>query len=61
MEYQTPTPSFQPATFAVDNGRPSLPPPPPPQQQQPQQQQQQQFEPPPVVAEQPFVGTDLKT
>ncbi|GAW23406.1 hypothetical protein ANO14919_129650 [Xylariales sp. No.14919] len=63
MEYQTPTPSFQPSTFAVDNGRPSLPPPPPPPQlpQQQQQQQQQQFEPPPVVAEQPFVGTDLKT
>ncbi|TGJ83620.1 hypothetical protein E0Z10_g5151 [Xylaria hypoxylon] len=57
MEYQTPTPSFQPATFPVDNGQPpSLPPPPPP----PPQQQQQQFEQPPIVAE-PFVGTDLKT
>ncbi|KAF2963660.1 hypothetical protein GQX73_g9900 [Xylaria multiplex] len=53
MEYQTPTPSFQPATFTADNNPPAPPPP-------LSQQQHQQFEQPPVVTE-PFVGPDLKT
>ncbi|KAI0545329.1 hypothetical protein F4679DRAFT_481140 [Xylaria curta] len=74
MEYQAPTPSYQPtATAPPAMETTSLPPPPPPpfqlQQQQPQRPQQfephqqfeqQQFEQPPVVAS-PFVGTDLKT
>ncbi|KAI1740219.1 hypothetical protein F4680DRAFT_420062 [Xylaria scruposa] len=66
MEYQAPTPSFQPTATAPPALEttalpPSLPPPPPfqqLQQQQPQQFEQQQ--PPPVVAS-PFVGTDLRT
>ncbi|KAI8944829.1 hypothetical protein F4801DRAFT_161753 [Xylaria longipes] len=56
MEYQTPTPSFQPTATAA----PLETAPPFQQQQQQQQQFEQQFEQQPVVAS-PFVGTDLRT